>query len=182
MSVKNWNNGKSEIFRHIAVVCPECESEVEVTGYLEEGEMTLDNCPTCGHELALEVTNVPNEPVTEGVSVPSPHLTKAIVNWYHDGVMKPQSTAVIGPTTNILTLLVNVLDDGVKYFNPGNPAILHAALAKCVLENYVPPDMRKEIANALLNPPTPSAQDTNNEVLNIHDIIDEDDKTEDDES
>ena len=173
--VKNWNNGKKEIFRGIPVVCPNCEEQIAVTGYLEEGELRVEPCPKCERPFSLEVRDAGQEDVQE--ASPPQFMAKAAVNWFLDGGMIPQASAVIGPTSNLLVLIANVINNGVMFYTPGTPQKLHGAIAKFMLENFVAEEEVLQIMDAILegfsNRKNQAAQEknTNNPVLTLDDIL-----------
>ena len=192
--IKNWNNGKNEMFRGIPVVCPNCKEQVAVTGYLEEGELRLESCPKCEEPFSLEVRRAAQEEVQE--APPPALLAKAAVNWFLEGAMLPQVSAVVGPTSNMLVLMANVINTAVMFYMPGAPQKFHGAIAKFMLENFVAEEDTLQIMDAILegfsNRKKQAAQEknTNNPVLTLDDILnpktdpdtEEESEMEDDES
>jgi len=188
MRVNHWDNGKSEIYCSIPVEFPNCEQQVSVTGYLEEGKMRLEPCPSCGTELSLEVLFQDKEESTNSQSAPKQYIARAVVNWFYAGGAVQQQSVVLGDTPNIYTLLLNVLNNGVLFYAPGTQSKLHGAIAQFVLQNWVPKNEAREIISAILSGfdaenVDDSVEKTNNKVLNIDDILNlqEDDEPEDDD-
>ncbi len=179
MSVKIWNNGKSEIYRSMPVECPNCEAQVQLTGYLEEGELRLEPCPQCEMPFILEVKVAGAEEVPASEQVK--YQAKAMVTWFLDKGAIPQASAVIGPTGNVLSLLANVIHNGVMFFAPGKSEQLHATLAQFMIENFVGDDARSDIIRKMqetfdqrLAPDNTTPSDSEKRtprVLNLDDIL-----------
>ena len=170
--IKNWDNDRKEVFRGIPVACPICEAEVSITGYLEDGELRLEDCPSCGRPFSLVVID------TELDEAPQPiqFLAKATVIWFLDGGAIPQASATIGPTTNVLDLLSTVLNNGIQFYKPGQQALLRASMARLILENWLTADdaraLMKLVSDNLDSRPTivdATTPEANNPVLNLYD-------------
>jgi len=110
--LKHWESGRAEI-RKVPIVCSICGKEVQVGGWVHEDKLVFENCPGCDAPIRAEFYSG-----IEGDSedVEKKYPISAEITWKIEGGMESERTSSFGPVIQVLSLLMSVLQSGIRYF------------------------------------------------------------------
>ncbi|MHA2066098.1 MAG: hypothetical protein ACXABY_17140 [Candidatus Thorarchaeota archaeon] len=141
--LKHWESGRDEM-RKIPIVCPACETKVQVNAFIEDGNLVIGDCPACEEPIsgALYVGE-PDDDVEEQME----WAITAEIKWNVEGSVIQERRTKIGPVPDIPSILIYVLRDSVDFF--GGPGIsgqeLYEILATFIVGNELNHDQVKGI-------------------------------------